>query len=422
MNHPAEPNKKRPLPFFRLSEDARTSLPALLSLIAAVVFLFSMLHAVYGSTPLTPSPYNSYTLEALAWRKGQTALDENVPYLELAVYEGRYYVSFPPLPAVPLWLCTFFFGENTPDALMTELYLLGACLVLFKMLKRKMPPDAAAVLAFLLCFASSFLPISAIGGVWYQAQTLAFLLSAAAVERADADKPLWALLFSALSVACRPFNAVITLLIMYVFLKRAGSLKRALKHMAGGIAAGLCVAALIGWYNFIRFHNPFEFGHNYLPEFSSEGGKQFALSHILRNARIFLWGAPFMPGGAGGVAFSRFGFSLFPANVPLLCLLVWLLSDLPVRRKGRPEYLALFAAFALHALLLMCHRTGGGFQWGARYWADCLPYVLTYFSLRPKEEGMPIVPFPMPALSLFLLISGLTAAFIGACTVHIPIL
>ena len=65
------------------------------ALAAAFVLLSLLILSMLETSPMTPSPYNTYTLQALAWRKGQAFLDGDVPYLELAIYQGRYFVSFP---------------------------------------------------------------------------------------------------------------------------------------------------------------------------------------------------------------------------------------------------------------------------------------------------------------------------------------
>ena len=60
--------------------------------------------------------HDSFTLMALSWRQGSLSLinGENYAYLELAIYNGQYYVSFPSVPALIMLPLTFIFGENTP--------------------------------------------------------------------------------------------------------------------------------------------------------------------------------------------------------------------------------------------------------------------------------------------------------------------
>lgn len=91
-----------------------------------LVLLLLALHAAMGTSPLTPGAYNSYTLQALAWRGGKTYLPADVPHLELAIKDGLYYVSFPPVPSIPLYFLSFLFGEAIPDGLLVMLYILIA--------------------------------------------------------------------------------------------------------------------------------------------------------------------------------------------------------------------------------------------------------------------------------------------------------
>ncbi|NLN51549.1 MAG: hypothetical protein GX145_01875 [Clostridiaceae bacterium] len=48
--------------------------------------------------------------------------------------------------------------------------------------------------------------------------------------------------------------------------------------------------------------------------------------------------------------------------------------------------LTIYSTFVLHALLLLTHRTCGGFQAGALYFIDCIPYVLLYMLNSQNEE------------------------------------
>ena len=80
---------------------------------------YLLLHDLAGGTLLVHEPLDSYTLQALAWRNGEVCLTngQDYPWLELAIYNGKYYVSFPPLPSVLMLPLTFVFGENTPNTL-----------------------------------------------------------------------------------------------------------------------------------------------------------------------------------------------------------------------------------------------------------------------------------------------------------------
>ena len=373
--------------------------------------LWAALHAILGGSFWGPSLYNTYTRQAMAWREGLVHLPEDVPYLELAVYQGEYYVSFPPLPSVILWPLTFIFGMDTPDNLLVKLYALGACLILYAALKRAgYSRLSGGLLAFLFCFASSLLPMTLNGAVWYHAQVLAFLLTAASVCLMTMERPTLSLFCYALSVGCRPFNALyaLPLFFAYFVMKRRGeaSLGRAVKELAPGIALGLCVAAALGLYNYARFGVIWEFGHNYLPEFSFQGGVQFSLAHVVNNLKTFLWGMPLEIRG-GALTFKQFGYSMLLACPTLLLMLVWAAVDLVKGRMRWEKGVVLITCLA-HAFLLLLHRTFGGFQLGARYAVDLIPYSFFYLLLTPEKRKLHLAEGIFLFLVLLLTLWGVT--------------
>ena len=143
-----------------------TSWGCIMALMLVLVLL--VLHAASGTPVFAPSAYNSYTLQALAWRRGLPYLQQDVPHLELAIKDGLYFVSFPPVPSIPLYLLSFIFGDHTPDGLLVKLYALIAYLAMYRALRHQGRQDMyAALSSFLLCAASSMLPLLLSGAVWY---------------------------------------------------------------------------------------------------------------------------------------------------------------------------------------------------------------------------------------------------------------
>lgn len=395
---------------FRSLKQYRTPL----YLFLACCMLLASVHLLQHSSPLTSSLYNTYTLQALQWRKGMIALDQNVEHLELAIYKDQYFVSFPPVPTLPVFLLTFFFDSKVPDTLLVQGYAIGLCLLVYRLLKRRIPELPAALVAFLFCFASSLLPLLQNGAVWYQAQLLALLLIIWALERMDQDHPTFSLFLYALAVGCRPLSVLYGPLLMFLFWRKHRNLRRLLP----GILAGLSVAALYAWYNWVRFENIFEFGHNYLPEFSFQGGVQFSLDHIKKNIPTFVLGLPFEENDRLNWQLKQFGFSFFLANPLLLCLLIVFIWDLLRKRLSAFQAMT-FGMFTLHCLLLLSHRTCGGFQYGARYWIDCLAYALLY-PLFSKEPF--VLEKPLRYTFLLLLVVGLVMAFTGSLAIRLPVL
>ena len=366
----------------------KKNLLILVTLGLCFLLMIGFLYAKLGYSLLSPSPYNTYTLQALAWRQGRTYLNENVPHLELAVYQGRYFVSFPPIPGIPIFLLTYLFGEHVPDGLLILTYAFLSLLILWRLLEiNGFPPSSAAIWAFLICFASSMLPLTLSGAVWYQAQVLGFLLILGAIERFDAQKPTLGLIFFALSVGCRPFNVLYGPLLIIGFLmknlKYGKQFKSSIVKLLPGIISGLLIAGLYGIYNYIRFDNFLEFGHNHLPEFSFQGGTQFSFSHLGKNLIQYVFALPFEQ-TADGLSMKAFGFSLFLSNPILLMMFYW--SAIQILRGSAERYQSLvFSFFILHLLALLLHRTFGGYQYGARYAVDLIPYAVLFLMDRKKK-------------------------------------
>ena len=374
-----------------------------LLLIGAMAALWAVLCVLTNSSFAGATAYNTYTRQAMAWRQGLLHLPEDVKYLELAVYQGDYYVSFPPLPSVVLLPLTYLFGWNTPDNLLVKLYALGACLLMYFALKRAgYKPWHAGAFAFLICFASSLLPLTLDGAVWYHAQVLAFFLTIAAICFLALDLPTWSLLCYALSVGCRPFNALygLPLFAVYIAINRRARIpvKAMARALLPGICLGLCVAAGLGIYNYVRFGDPLEFGHNYLPEFSTQGGIQFSLDHVAKNLKTFLWGLPL----SEKYELKRFGFSMLLACPTLTLMLFWVIKDL-LKRAMRVEKAVVLLTCLAHAFLLLMHRTFGGFQLGARYAVDLVPYTFFYLLLTPEKKKPTIAEYVfLTAVFLFM--------------------
>ena len=74
-------------------------------------------------------PYNSYSLQARSWLEGRLDLKDgaDLPWLELAIRDGKYYVSFPPFPSMVLLPFVMIFGVNTPDTLLAFAAAALAC-------------------------------------------------------------------------------------------------------------------------------------------------------------------------------------------------------------------------------------------------------------------------------------------------------
>lgn len=357
-------------------------------LLAFSCFGYLLYHTLAGGTLLAANGCDSYSLQAQNWLQGSLSIrdGEAYPWLELAIFEGRYYLSFPPLPTLFVLPFVWLGGGPAPANLLVALYALATLAAVYGCFCRLgHAPEVCAFWACAFTFATNLLEISRSGGVWYQAQALNLALCALAAERFAAKRRSACLLLFALAVGCRPFSAVYLGLALLLFWRqdkgRPGRAVSFWKSVAPGLAAAALVAAALTAFNFVRFGNPLEFGHSYLPEFTRSEKGQFSLSYLPGNLLQLL--RPVTLGAGLALEFPQFnGFLFFAAN-PIF--LIWFARLLRDKKEGRDVVAgrAAAAAFLLILLLLCAHRTLGGWQFGARYTLDLLPALLLYFCAAP---------------------------------------
>lgn len=359
-------------------------------MLALMLLIYVLLHDLLGGSLFSHSQWDSYTLQALAWRRGFLGLGQDYPWLELAVYGGDWFVSFPPFPSVLMLPLTFIFGESTPNNLVIMLYAMATAAMAYACLCHTgSRPKSAAFLSLFYVMGCNLMWMSTSGGVWFQAQALNMLLLTACLFAALNNRRTLAYTLIALAVGCRPFSAC-AFLPLFVFFYRAD---RALGHRALQCLLRqlpcLLPTALIGgaymWYNWARFGNVLEFGHNYLPEFTQAQNGQFHPSYLAANFKNILLRFPALSAG-GRLSYPYFdGFAFYIANPFFIPLFIGIARDIRGRRMDALR-LCLLLALLAELVLLCAHKTFGGWQFGARYTVDMLPMALAYLLLRGPWE------------------------------------
>lgn len=99
----------------------------------ALLGTFWVIAAFTGQWPWQSNPYNSYALQTDSWLKGRLDLGQNYEWLELAIYQGKYFVSFPPFPSYVLIPFVVLFGTNTPDHLIALAVTIIGCIYAVKL-------------------------------------------------------------------------------------------------------------------------------------------------------------------------------------------------------------------------------------------------------------------------------------------------
>lgn len=369
--------------------DHAAALGGILACLALALLLY---HALAGGTLLSANPYDSYSLQAENWLAGRNYIagGENYPWLELAVYQGRYYHSFPPVPVLLMlpWVAVCGGAGAVPANLVAALLALvcaGGCYACCA--RAGLSPATAACLTLFVSLGSNTFWLSTSGGVWFIAQMLGLTLMLWGLFFAQKDTPVstaCASLCLALAVGCRPFHALFLALWLVWYIWH----HRSLRKLLPALLPTLLVACCLMGYNLFRFGSPLEFGRMYLPEFTREVNGQFSLHYLWTNLCNLL--RPVTLDSDLQLHFEIFnGFLFFVANpLFLLCLL----RGAVVCRRREPQTHPLplpgqgwlIAAACVAMTLLYClHRTLGGWQFGARYMVDLFPWVVLWFLARP---------------------------------------
>lgn len=153
----------------------RAHLAALAGSLALFGFGILLFHSLAGGTLLAQNPYDSYLLQAQNWLEGSMAIQngEQYPWLELAIFNGEYYLSFPPVPSV-LALPWALWGGAVPSNLIAALYGLAVAAGVYLLFWQSgKTPETCAFFSLFVSLGSNTFWLSTSGGVWMLAQLLA---------------------------------------------------------------------------------------------------------------------------------------------------------------------------------------------------------------------------------------------------------
>ena len=387
--------------------------------------IFVLCSGVYGATSagrlLRPSPNNHYVHLADAWLHGRLDIGGDPPGTnDWACFdtldrgpcpEGQYsfsgpdaeryrwYVSFPPLPAILLLPFVAAFGLGTLDALFWVLFAGLGPMVLFLVLRflresgqsqRSVRDDLLVTALFAIGSVYYFVAVQ--GTVWFAAHVVAttfvclYLLFSLGARR-----PAAAGIALGLAFLCRPA----TLLLAPFFLvqavsagkeqgRRTSSATARVLHAFAIFALPLAlILAATMWHNAARFGDPFEFGHRFLQirwRSRIETWGLFSTHYLPRNLTVFFLSVPWLMSTSPFVRISRHGLALWFSSPNLL----WSLWP----KKLDATTLALWAGVLPTATCTLLYQNTGWIQFGYRFSLDYLPLLFLLVALSGRRFGV----------------------------------
>ncbi len=355
--------------------------------------------ALYAVTILaldhTATPVNSYFDHlAQAMLRGRLHLDPPPGTHDLTAFDGRWYVPFPPLPAllmVPFVAALGIEGFSTVWFSVAVGALSVALLHLaLELLDRNGVVPTRVPVRLLLSVAvgagSLLWQTATDGTVWFVSSTCTFLMLSAATCCAAGSRSPW-LSAAALAIAMwgrphvllsLPMLAAISL--APVWPADAASKKRALAGwlIRAAVPLGVSALGLMG-HNAARFGNPLDFGYKSQKVDASLLGDlhlhgQFSTQHVMRNLRVLLLGAPEWRSGERWPRPDDRGMSLLLTS-PALLLLIGL-------RRGDAVSRGCWLAVGLTLIPLMLYYNTGWRQFGYRFSLDFFAPLIVLLACR----------------------------------------
>ena len=366
----------------------------ILVLCLCVTAVFFVIWTFTGQWPWKSQPYNSYILQAQSWLEGRLDLGRDYPYLELAIFNNKYYVSFPPFPSYVM-LPFLLIGWNSCDSMIAFAVSLLGAVYTFKILKHfDIESKTAIFFTLLLTVGSNWLMTAQNAWVWFIAQNMAFTLSLMAIYYALKNKIGLSLAFWACAVGCRPFQILYLPALLYLIYnahkavnpedKIIDIIKK--RYLALVPMAVIALSYMI--LNSARFGNITEFGHNYLPEFTNSELGQFNLSYIKENI-----GSVFrLPSvnSSGIWEYPQFnGMCIFLISPIVISYIVYTVKAFALKQETDKKLIFIIIVIViLEILCITSHKTMGGSHFGNRYMNDILPAILLGTALlKPSSEN-----------------------------------
>lgn len=352
----------------------------ILALMLAVLMAVSVVWIFTQQWPWLGNVYLSYALQAEAWLNGRLDLGQDYSWLELAIYEGKYYVSFPPFPSYVMLPLVALFGRSVPDGLtVLPTLLLGVYYAIKLYRELNGPRTQEAFWVLFLFLGTGYLFIGVNAWVWFIAQSMCFTLSLMALYYAARGRGGISLTCWACSVGCRPMTALFFPLLAYMLVRRlqadtpdVPAARIVLKKLYWAIGPCILAASYMA-LNYLRFGNVLEFGHNYLPEFTRTPTGQFSLSYLPENLMNLLR-LPYRE--ENRLVFQSVnGFAFWLADPLFIVAAAAWGYDLVCRRTALGIRVMVPLLSLAYIFVICCHRTLGGWQFGDRYLLDVLPYL-----------------------------------------------
>jgi hypothetical protein len=382
-----------------------------------LIFIIPLLVFLVYSGLLLPGSFKFRTAQnnmnyfkelAVSFMHGRLDIDlpKNTDGHDLVFYGGKYYLYWPPVPALVYIPFSLAWGTNTPDD--TIIAAIGAInsmllIILLALFSRRfglnLPDYVIALLAVFWAFGTVHFYVSMVGSVWFFSQVLAqsFLMLSIifALKQGLLQNILISGAFFALAAYTKNDVVFAGFFLAAVFAAKQSRLniKSAVKATAVFLMPFILLSGLNMWYNKARFNDPLYNGinhhkmaSNFMEDFKTYG--YMSLHYVPRNVLYevikpmkikFSWPIIIFDGdGFGFLWASPVFFLIFPAAYFFFLNIIG-----KNKRLARSDLIimagAAVSAFFIALTIFLIMGTGW-VQFGSRYSID-YQFMLLLFGL-----------------------------------------
>ncbi len=374
--------------------------------------------------PYTPRPSVAYfDLLADAWLEGRLDLPQPTSIHDLTQYEGRWYVPFPPLPAILLLPYVAFKGVLDINVVWFSCVIGALTVVAMYQAFREMQAKGltrlnhAGVIWLTVLFGvgTVFWVMTVQGSVWNFAQVSAVLFVAIAVWLTVRTESLWwGGLALAFAVLARPLIVLTAPLLIALYIEVRPALKGnyAIKDwwrpLLQLVAAPTVAVFLLLLHNELRFASPLDFGYltqniagDLKSDFDTYG--QFSMYFLQRNLKAMLWGVPLLQNGR--LLPDPQGMSIF-VTTPAL---IYLAHSLKVEQLAG----LIWGTIGLLIVPLLLYYNTGWYQFGYRFSLD---FIVPMFVLLAVYAPLKLPWHYKTLISVSVLVNAAGVLWIGLPT------
>jgi hypothetical protein len=230
-----------------------------------IIMTVLFIGTVFSNLVKDDGEQNLHVHQARAWINGK--LDIDVKVNDTAIYDGKYYVTFPPFPAMLITPLVALFGDvNTT---LIALFLTVALFFVMKSLFTRMGigqvPSMWLIMAFIFGTGYWFV-VKFSFGVWYFSHVVAILLLFLMIREAFGQRRAWVMaVFLGCAFLTRQLAIYSSIFVLAILLDKSNmNIKLyAIEVLKFGAVFSLFILVYLG-FNYLRFDDPFNSGYYYI--------------------------------------------------------------------------------------------------------------------------------------------------------------